>query len=65
MGASAYASVEGIDEIVVGTTSQIEIGGFPGTLLDVEVVGLGLLYEPVPAEDCNKPTTARSSRSVQ
>ena len=51
---AAVALVEGIDEIVVVTTSQIEIGGLPGTLLDVEVVALGLLYEPVPAEDCNQ-----------
>ena len=50
----AVALVVELDEIVVGTTSQIEIGGFPGTLLDVEVVALGLLYEPVPAEDCNQ-----------
>ncbi len=42
----AMARIEQIDAIEIGASSQVEIGGFSGTQIDVVVVRRGLLYEP-------------------
>ena len=49
----AMAQIEQIDAIEVGASSQVEIGGFSGTEIDVVVVRRGLLYEPDRTSNCN------------
>jgi hypothetical protein len=36
----------------IGVSSQVEIGGFSGTQIDVAVVNRGLLYEPDRTSNC-------------
>ena len=49
----AMARIEQIDAIEIGASSQVEIGGFSGTQLDVVVVRTGLLYEPDRTSNCS------------
>jgi hypothetical protein len=48
----AMARIEQIDAIEIGASSQVEIGGFSGTQIDVVVVRRGLLYEPDRTSPC-------------
>ena len=50
----AIARIEEIDVIEVEATSQVEVGGFAGTQIDVVVLRSGLLYEMVPFVNCNR-----------
>ena len=49
----AIDRIEQIDAIEKGASSQVEIGGFSGTQIDVVVVRRGLLYEPDRTSNCN------------
>ncbi len=48
----AIDRIEQIDAIEIGASSQVEIGGFSGTQIDVVVVRRGLLYEPDRTSNC-------------
>jgi hypothetical protein len=47
------ARIEQIDAVEIGASSQLEIGGFSGTQIDVVVARRGLLYEPDRTSNCN------------
>ena len=49
----AIARIEQIDAIEIGASSQVEIGGFSGTQIDIVVVRNGLLYEPDRTSNCS------------